>query len=114
MNENCLMKENLEELLSENFVAQILNLSKLCEILVNPKEKINQLIEFDGQANNRFNGIIRHLHGSVKTNICVRGIINVTSSTYTPDFPPKNAVDFDKKNYFWSEKMCKKKKKKKY
>ncbi|KAK8887458.1 hypothetical protein M9Y10_038503 [Tritrichomonas musculus] len=76
---------------------------KLCEILLIHKEenKINK-IEFDGQPDHRFNGIIHHLQGSEKTNICDRGIINATSSTYKSDHPPKCAVDFESDSYFWS------------
>ena len=116
---NELSKTKFEKFLSKlDYRELTTNLwNQLCEILVNNKEytkketkemnkkqnkKEYQQIEFDGQANHRFNGIIHHLQGTEKTNICDRGIINVTSSSCYSNYLPKHAVDFDNNNYFFS------------
>lgn len=79
---------------------------KLCEIFIEKFQVISQKdkkFEFDGNNNNRFKGIINYLRGEQKINVCDAEIVNVTASSFNSNRLPKNAVDFDSKNYFLSD-----------
>ena len=105
--------EKLDQILSKieynKMTAKLWN--QLCEVFrsckkqTNNKKKTNQKeekFEFDGNQSHRFEGIIHHLCLGKNKNICDEGIIDITSLKFYHDNPPKNVVDFDSNNYFFS------------
>lgn len=68
------------------------------------KTKANgKTIEYDDNPDHRFNGIIHHLQSNCNTNnLHDFGIINVTSKSAKGNHFPKNAIEFDSYNYFFS------------
>ena len=102
--------EKIEEMLNEiDYTKMTKNLwNKICEVIKNNikstkrKGKEEQTFEFDGNSNHRFEGIIFNLSKKSGGNVSDKGIVDVASSNFQPEMPPKNAVDFDSSNYFKS------------
>ena len=58
------------------------------------------------QENKELNGIIRYLTEKVGKNIHDSGIITIATNTCHNDHHPKNLVDLDKNNCYWSGSTC--------
>ena len=59
---------------------------------------------FDHKEGNDFNGILRHLTKETKGNIHDNGTIEITSNSIAFDnYHPKNLVDYDRDNYYFSK-----------
>lgn len=84
--------------------------SDICEYFTQNKSTKNnkkankdeQTIEFNGEEENRFKGIIYHLNKDKNKNICDEGIINVTANGSLCSTLTKNIVDFNSDNYLRS------------
>lgn len=63
-----------------------------------------KVFDFDGNSENRLNGIISHLTKEVGGNVVDNKIVNITSSTINDSSQsPKNAADFIGENFFASK-----------
>lgn len=73
------------------------------EIVSRKLETNGVKFEFDGNASHRFSGIINYLRGSKNVNVSDEGIISVSASSVRDIHYAKNAVDFEKDDFYHSD-----------
>ena len=81
-------------------LVELILISKTANI--KPTNANTSTFEYDGNPNHRFEGIIHHLQNNKSENLHDSGIIEVTSKTVSGSNYAKNAIDFDRNNYYIS------------
>lgn len=105
-----LTPKNFNDIISKIDYTQITGQlwQKICKYIYNNQQlkeesiERNIKIDYDGNSDHLFEGIIHHLSRGKNKNIHDLGIINVSSPNDNSNHPPKNAVDFGSRDYFYS------------